>query len=704
MNGIPRTFCVTLRETPKRKEEAQKYFEEIGLKAEMFDGLHGASFGVKPTIPNYTTLPGREYFITQGAVGCILSHLTLWNVLQHQPEDEFLIVEDDVTFCEGFAEKFAQFKSELPDDWEFVYVGWYPIGGGASDNFIRVTDNITIRPVNCTHAYMVKKSALQKLIDTNQLASDTLDNQIRNRSFSKLHHYTFEPSLVTQRSVKNIEDTTWFSQCYDWGVNPEWLKDISGNPVLMGSGWYPLEKNDEGYMIWTDGRGEFLFDDEWTKMKIDFIAEGEMERKLTVVCPMQPDQVFPLKLGVNSITVDIGGTKSAILVTDTFKPSDIYKTADCRRLGIRLLKEITLFDKTGKGRPVSLYSMYGQKKFDGAKRNDGVKVIKTKYSHEDGKINIGNQIYFSHHRSGWEYVLNVLLPYHKEEATIFDGFLENTFAWNREQNSQMRIIPYREPWVGVFHNPPNSPSWFNPTEVPSAILATREFQDSLGMCKGIYTLSKYHADFLRCFIKAVPVEVLYHPTEIPKVVFDYEKFIQNTNKKVVNVGYHLRKLSSIYQLNVDKDTYQKVRLLRDTSYVEHYLEIEQSMTKNRLTEDMMKSVIDLRYMGNDEYDELLSMNIAFLDLYDSSANNIIIECIARGTPILVNPLPAVVEYLGEGYPFYFITLADAAKKLKNVALIKEAHEYLKTSGVSEKLISDYFLKTLREGRIWKSLI
>ena len=79
--------------------------------------------------------------------------------------------------------------------------------------------------------------------------------------------------------------------------------------------------------------------------------------------------------------------------------------------------------------------------------------------------------------------------------------------------------------------------------------ARGEPQDSLPMCKGLYTLSKYHADFVKCFIKNIPVEVLYHPTEIPQVKFNFKDFTTNTNKKIINIGYWLRKLISIYQLD-----------------------------------------------------------------------------------------------------------------------------------------------------------
>lgn len=51
-------------------------------------------------------------------------------------------------------------------------------------------------------------------------------------------------------------------------------------------------------------------------------------------------------------------------------------------------------------------------------------------------------------------------------------------------------------------------------------------------------------------------------------------------------------------------------------------------------------------LSNEAYDRLLTENIGFVALHDASANNTVIECIARATPLLVNPLPAVVEYLG----------------------------------------------------------
>jgi hypothetical protein len=93
-----------------------------------------------------------------------------------------------------------------------------------------------------------------------------------------------------------------------------------------------------------------------------------------------------------------------------------------------------------------------------------------------------------------------------------------------------------------------------------------------------------------------------------------------------------------------------------------------------------------------EYDELLEKNIVFIELIDASANNTILECIIRNTPVIVNKLEAVVEYLGEDYPLYFEKLEDIPFLLTNEKII-ETHKYLYNLNKKEYYI-DYFCKKI----------
>ena len=66
-----------------------------------------------------------------------------------------------------------------------------------------------------------------------------------------------------------------------------------------------------------------------------------------------------------------------------------------------------------------------------------------------------------------------------------------------------------------------------------------------------------------------------------------------------------------------------------------------------------------------------------MDLEGASANNGVIESMRRNTPLLINRIPAVVEYLGNQYPFYFSNLDEANYKINNLNLIQDTHVYLK---------------------------
>lgn len=117
--------------------------------------------------------------------------------------------------------------------------------------------------------------------------------------------------------------------------------------------------------------------------------------------------------------------------------------------------------------------------------------------------------------------------------------------------------------------------------------------------------------------------------------------------------------------------------------------------------DLQKHVRILDRVTNDDYDVLLSQNLVFLNLFDASGCNALVECIVRNTPVFVNALPAVVEALGAGYPLYCNSVEEAATKARSGALIRAAHEYLKRMDKSPFAL-ETFLRQVREGAICRN--
>ena len=108
------------------------------------------------------------------------------------------------------------------------------------------------------------------------------------------------------------------------------------------------------------------------------------------------------------------------------------------------------------------------------------------------------------------------------------------------------------------------------------------------------------------------------------------------------------------------------------------------------------------FVSNEDYDRLLECNIVFVRLHDASANNTVIECMTRNTPLIINKLPAVVEYLGEEYPLYYDEITEAESKIDDDNLILEGHEYLKQMDKS-KLKFDNFINAIIESNIYKNI-
>ena len=312
-------------------------------------------------------------------------------------------------------------------------------------------------------------------------------------------------------------------------------------------------------------------------------------------------------------------------------------------------------------------------------------------------IDLSRQPDLTIHRAGWPWAMKALNALHHPDGVLFDSFLERTFCWMKGHELSKKRIPYTEPWIGMIHNPPEIPTWHDYSTSPQEFMKTNEFQDSLEHCQGIFVLSDYLRDWLSKRVN-VPVESLVHPTDLEIGKFSFDKYQQSSNRCLIQIGWWLRRMTSIYRLPTT--AIQKC-LLNIQAETTQFL-LERESTESEITTQQRASVKSISYLDDAAYDQLLLENIVFVDLYDSSANNTIIECIARNTPLLVNPLPAVQEYLGKDYPFYFQSLEEAARKAEDLSLIEQTTNYLSQLR-KFKLEQDFFCSSMVNSSIYQSI-
>jgi len=282
-------------------------------------------------------------------------------------------------------------------------------------------------------------------------------------------------------------------------------------------------------------------------------------------------------------------------------------------------------------------------------------------------------------------------------------------------------IYYQFPWIGFWHNPPDVRGYVNTDDIlhcPHFIMQRREFRESLKFCRGLFVFSDTMAQWVRQQVSLMGLDILvstiYHPTERVdnSLMFSFNKFVDNQNKRLLQIGTWLRDPSALFKL--EKINMKKTWICGDKDGIERYckygpkyitdkiIQVKDNMIPN--TYYRFISNVELVKLDNNEYDNILSNNIVFTRLMGSSCNNVIIECIIRAVPLLVNKLDAVVEYLGENYPFYYYSLNDASEKANNIPLIQMTHEYLLRLPLRKKLSGEEFMKSILNSEIVNNLI
>lgn len=326
------------------------------------------------------------------------------------------------------------------------------------------------------------------------------------------------------------------------------------------------------------------------------------------------------------------------------------------------------------------------------------------------------------HRAGWQFCIDSLKGFNSPHGTIMDVYLDATFGWSREVSLRRGIIPYTAPWTGFFHHTPN-PRYSDNSITEST--SSKEFKQSLVMCKGLFVMSTWLKEWLvkklvDLGFPDIKVFVVKHPTllEVPKF------HPRNLGKviKVVNIGAWLRNPFAFYAEKFPKG-FKKYRLKgknmegffppEDDEYLSQitnetvnnfedsdspftysmneYLKRAKVRDYANVVKNMVSSVKVLEYLPNKEYDQLLTHNIVYLNLYEASAANTLIEAMARYTPIIVSKIPPVVEYLGSKYPLYIEDLKISKLTRRKVL---DAYKYLVNSGIRGSISNEKFTEDM----------
>jgi len=311
-----------------------------------------------------------------------------------------------------------------------------------------------------------------------------------------------------------------------------------------------------------------------------------------------------------------------------------------------------------------------------------------------------NTFDLSNHRYGWKFVDNRLGSlFMNTNGVLFLSYADAEYVFNNEFTCKNRD------WVGIFHLTPVNNKLYSSGCDLNLLKLNHNFLNDIKYCKGIFVLSKYlqkEVQELLQFIgyPNIMVDILYHPIVFDDQLFDYS--IISKIKTIVFIGCQLRRMSTIYILKAIG--YKKIWLPgRVEDYAMNLLRDECIEYNIKLTKNELNSVT-IKNLNDDEYDKLITNSYIIIDQFNSSANNTILECIARNIPIFCNRLPAVEEYIGKDYPLFYTDIKDLERLICNKNQILAAHTYLcNLVEMKKKLTIDTFVHSILNSEITRSL-
>lgn len=216
INHIP-AYCINLKTRQDRREFVETEFKQNGFTVKIFEGVDGSGdierilfdFGVKVT------------GLSKGEVGCMLSHLSLWNMLVHSAHDYFIIFEDDVCFIDSAFEQLqkvwvSSFSTYIDCPLVF-YFGFFDLST-ANLKAVSGVNTTLVKGPKPLHSYIISKKAAEILLEKAKSIGNMvpIDNFVFT-AFDRIQLFSVSKSLCHQHYNLNsdVQEKMWDQLKYE---------------------------------------------------------------------------------------------------------------------------------------------------------------------------------------------------------------------------------------------------------------------------------------------------------------------------------------------------------------------------------------------------------------------------------------------------------------------------------------------------------
>ena len=200
-------YLMNLKRRPDRLERFMTYYNTSDMKRYnimKFEAIDGSVLDVN-TVPlselarlemkqlETTGFRYKHYQLTKGAIGCYLSHVKIWENIMKNNYERVLVFEDDARPPPNFLKALKINMKHIPQDWDIVLLGKLCNECEEYENYYKVNRFML------THAYLITKKAIEKIIKTDTLFPITqqIDAYMSELS-SHINIYAVKRDIVRQ--------------------------------------------------------------------------------------------------------------------------------------------------------------------------------------------------------------------------------------------------------------------------------------------------------------------------------------------------------------------------------------------------------------------------------------------------------------------------------------------------------------------------
>lgn len=162
-NLFDKIFVINLKRRPDRLEHFDSQAKKYGINYEIIEAFDGDTINGDFEIFGKKIIPSGEYKgldnYMKSCLGATISH---YQVLKKSIENSYkkiMVFEDDVLFNDDFEKSLIDGVSNLPENWDFLYLS------GTAVDFEKINTSISkLKSSYCLHSYCLSSNIFNKLI------------------------------------------------------------------------------------------------------------------------------------------------------------------------------------------------------------------------------------------------------------------------------------------------------------------------------------------------------------------------------------------------------------------------------------------------------------------------------------------------------------------------------------------------------------